>query len=103
MSILHRVVGLSLRDRMRSSAIREELGIEPLLLSAKRSQIRWFGHVVRMPPKCLRKTQDTLQGLCFSAGPGTPRESPGQLDKVAGEREVWTSLLRLLPTRLDPE
>ncbi|TWW59288.1 hypothetical protein D4764_06G0008180 [Takifugu flavidus] len=32
MSFLRRVAGLSLRDRVRSSAIREELGVEPLLL-----------------------------------------------------------------------
>ncbi|TWW59251.1 hypothetical protein D4764_06G0007810 [Takifugu flavidus] len=32
MSFLRRVAGLSLRDRVRSSAIREELGVELLLL-----------------------------------------------------------------------
>ncbi|TWW81631.1 hypothetical protein D4764_01G0014460 [Takifugu flavidus] len=37
-------------DRVRSSAIREELGVEPLLLRAEKSQMRWLGHLVRMPP-----------------------------------------------------
>ncbi|TWW67592.1 hypothetical protein D4764_02G0006330 [Takifugu flavidus] len=50
MSFLRRVAGLSLRDRVRSSAIREELGVEPLLLRVERSQMRWLGHLVRMPP-----------------------------------------------------
>uniref|UniRef100_A0AAQ4PNU2 Reverse transcriptase domain-containing protein n=1 Tax=Gasterosteus aculeatus aculeatus TaxID=481459 RepID=A0AAQ4PNU2_GASAC len=50
MGFLRRVAGVSLRDRGRSSAIREELGVEPLLLCVKRSQLRWFGHLVRMPP-----------------------------------------------------
>ncbi|KAJ8003299.1 hypothetical protein DPEC_G00167980 [Dallia pectoralis] len=45
-----KVAGLSLRDRVRSSVIREELGVEPLLLCIERSQLRWFGHLVRMPP-----------------------------------------------------
>uniref|UniRef100_A0A8C5B2H5 Dickkopf-related protein 1/2/4 C-terminal subdomain 1 domain-containing protein n=1 Tax=Gadus morhua TaxID=8049 RepID=A0A8C5B2H5_GADMO len=49
MSFLRRVAGVSLRDRVRSSAIREELGLEPLLLYLERSQLRWFGHLVRMP------------------------------------------------------
>ena len=40
----------------------------------------WFRHLVRMPPGRL----------------------PGEVDKVAGEREVWASLLRLLPRRPDP-
>ncbi|TWW74494.1 hypothetical protein D4764_14G0004970 [Takifugu flavidus] len=38
------------RDRVRSSAIREEFGVEPLLLRVERSQMRWLGHLVRMPP-----------------------------------------------------
>ncbi|TWW74394.1 hypothetical protein D4764_14G0003970 [Takifugu flavidus] len=43
MSFLHRVAGLSLRDRVRSSAIWEELGVEPLLLRVERSQMKWLG------------------------------------------------------------
>ena len=42
MGFLRRVAGVSLRDRVRSSAIREELRLEPLLLSLERSQWRWF-------------------------------------------------------------
>ncbi|TWW57360.1 hypothetical protein D4764_07G0000790, partial [Takifugu flavidus] len=38
------------RDRVRSSAIQEELGVEPLLLRVERNQMRWLGHLVRMPP-----------------------------------------------------
>ena len=50
MGFLHRVAGVSLRDRVRSSAIREGLGVEPLLLCVERSQLRWFGHLMRMQP-----------------------------------------------------
>ena len=50
MSFLRRVAGLSLRDRVRSSDIREGLRVEPLLLHVERSQMRWFGHLMRMPP-----------------------------------------------------
>ena len=32
-----------------TSAIPEDLRVEPLLLCAERSQMRWFGHLVRMP------------------------------------------------------
>ncbi|KAK0156417.1 Craniofacial development protein 2 [Merluccius polli] len=115
MSFLRRVAGLSLRDRVRSSVIREELGVDPLLLRVERSQMRWLGHLVRMPP-------GRLPGEVFRARPtgrrprGRPRtrwrdyvsrlawECLGipqeELDEVAGEREVWASLLRLL--RPDP-
>ncbi|KAK0130608.1 putative uncharacterized transposon-derived protein F52C9.6 [Merluccius polli] len=49
-SFLRRVAGLSLRDRVRSSVIREELGVDPLLHRVEKSQMRWLGHLVRMPP-----------------------------------------------------
>ncbi|TWW73562.1 hypothetical protein D4764_15G0009560 [Takifugu flavidus] len=97
---------------VRSSAIREELGVEPLLLRVERSQMRWLGHLVRMPP-------GRLPGEVFRAcpsgrrPPGRPRTRwkdyvsrlawerlgipPDELEEVAGEREVWASLLRLLP------
>ena len=51
MGFLRRVSGLSLRDRVRSSVIREGLGVEPLLLRIERSQMRWLGHLVRTPPE----------------------------------------------------
>ncbi|KAK3514114.1 hypothetical protein QTP70_005118 [Hemibagrus guttatus] len=77
MSFLHRVVGHSLRDRVRSSVTREELRVESLLLHIERGQLRWLGHLFRMPLgrlpgevfwACHReetpgKTQDTLESL----------------------------------------
>ena len=50
---LSRVAGLSLRDRVRSSPILEELGVEPMLLHVKRSEIRCLGLLVRMSGRCL--------------------------------------------------
>ncbi|KAF7644066.1 hypothetical protein LDENG_00228770, partial [Lucifuga dentata] len=50
MRFLRRVSGLTLRDRVRSSDIQEGLRVEPLLLHIERSQLRWFGHLIRMPP-----------------------------------------------------
>lgn len=39
------VAGRPLRDRVRSSATREELRVEPLLLHMERSLLRWLGHL----------------------------------------------------------
>ncbi|KAK3512527.1 hypothetical protein QTP70_015639 [Hemibagrus guttatus] len=114
MSFLRRVAGRSLRDRVRSSVTWEELGVEPLLLHIERGQLRWLGHLFRMPP-------GRLPGEVFRACPtgkrprgrprtrwrdyvsrlawerlGVPKE---KLEEVSGEREVWASLLRLLPPR----
>ncbi|KAK3517255.1 hypothetical protein QTP70_001470 [Hemibagrus guttatus] len=94
MSFLCRVAGRSFRDRVRSSVTREELGVEPLLLHIERGQLRWLGHLFRMPPGRLPgevfreeapgKTQDTLERLCVSAGLGTPRGPSGR-----AEGSVW--------------
>ncbi|TWW59948.1 hypothetical protein D4764_05G0000380 [Takifugu flavidus] len=61
---------MSFLQRGRSSAIREELGVEPLLLRVERSQMRWLGHLVRMPP-------ERLPGEVFRACP-SGRRPPGR-------------------------
>ncbi|KAK3564038.1 hypothetical protein QTP86_006949 [Hemibagrus guttatus] len=103
MSFLCRVAGRSLRDRVRSSVTREELGVEPLLLHIERGQLRWLGHLFRMPP-------GHLPGEVFRAFPigkrprGKPRTCwrdyvfrlawerlgvpPEELEEVTREREI---------------
>ncbi|KAJ8012499.1 hypothetical protein DPEC_G00043460 [Dallia pectoralis] len=117
MGFLRKVAGLSLRDRVRSSVIREELGVEPLLLRIERSQLRWFGHLVRMPPG--RLPREVLQARPAGRRPrGRPRTRwrdyistlaweclgipQSELANVAREREAWGPLLELLPPRPDP-
>ncbi|TWW62742.1 hypothetical protein D4764_04G0013890 [Takifugu flavidus] len=107
MSFLRRVAGLSLRDRVRSSDIREELAVEPLLLHIERSQLGWLGHLARMPsgrlplevfrPRGRPRTRwrDYISRLAWERL-GVP---PEELMEVAGERAVWASLLNLLPPR----
>ena len=112
MSFLCRVVGRSLRDRVRSSVTREELGVEPLLLHSERSQLRWLGHLYQMPPGHLPR--EVFLACPTGRRPrGRPRtrwsdyvtqlawESldilPEELKGVSREREVWVSLIRHLP------
>ncbi|TWW54384.1 hypothetical protein D4764_0180610 [Takifugu flavidus] len=78
MSFLRRVAGLFLRDRLGcpldASLVRRPLG---------RPRTHWRDYVSRLVWERL----------------GIP---PDELEEVAGEREVWASLLRLLPPRPDP-
>ena len=55
MRYLRRIKGVTLFNKVRSSEIRKSLNIEPLLLRIERSQLRWFGHVSRMPQERLPK------------------------------------------------
>ena len=55
MRFLRRIEGVTLFNKVRSSEIRKSLNIKPLLLRIERSQLRWFGHVSRMPQERLPK------------------------------------------------
>ena len=55
MRFLRRIEGVTLFNKVRSSDIRKSLNIEPLLLRIERSQLKWFGHVSRMPQERLPK------------------------------------------------
>ncbi|TWW79364.1 hypothetical protein D4764_10G0003940 [Takifugu flavidus] len=89
MSFLRRVAGLNLRDRVRSSDIREELGVEPLLLHIERSLLGWLGHLARMPsgrlPLEVFRTYPTGR---------RPRSDPGLgggITSLAGLGSSWGS------------
>ena len=55
MRILQKIEGVTLFNKVRSSEIRKSLNVEPLLLRIERSQLRWFGHVSKMPQERLPK------------------------------------------------
>ena len=55
MRFLRRIEGVTLFNKVRSYEIRKSLNIKPLLLRIERSQLRWFGHVSRMPQERLPK------------------------------------------------
>ena len=61
MRFLRRIEGVTLFNKVRNSEIRKSLNIEPLLLRIERSQLRWFGHVSRMPQERLPKQDFTCQ------------------------------------------
>ncbi len=86
MSFLRRVAGRSLRDRVRSSVTREELRVEPLLLHIERGQLRWLGHLFRMPP-------GRLPGKVFRVRP-TGTMSPGWPGNASvSPRKSWRKCL----------
>ena len=55
MRFLRKIEGVALFNKMRSSEIRKSLNIELLLLRIERFQLKWFGHVSRMPQERLPK------------------------------------------------
>ena len=112
MRFLRRIEGVTLFNKVRSSEIRKSLNVEPLLLRIERSQLRWFGHVSRMPQERLPK--QALHAKANGRRPvGRPRTRwtdyiedlgwnrlglrPSEMMEVMEDREVWRLNLELLP------
>ena len=107
MRFLRRIEGVTLFNKMRSSEIRKSLNIEPLLLRIKRSQLRWFGHVSRMPKQALlakangrrpvgrlrTRWTDYIEDL----GWNRLGLRPSEMMEVMEDRKVWWLNLELLP------
>ena len=112
MRYLRRIEGVTLFNKVRSSEIRKSLNIEPLLLRIERSQLRWFGHVSRMPQERLPK-QALLAKSNGRRPVGRPRTRwidyienlgwnrlgllPNEMMEVMDDRDVRRLNLELLP------
>ena len=113
MRFLRRIEEVTLFNKVRSSEIRKSLNIKALLLRIKKSQLRWFGHVSRMPQE--RLPEQALHAKANGRRPvGRPRTRwtdytedlgwnrlglrPSEMMEVMEDREVWRLNLELLPS-----
>ena len=55
MKALRLIMGVTRRDRKRNTYIRATLGVEPLILTIEKNQLRWYGHVRRRGPESRAK------------------------------------------------
>ncbi|TWW54837.1 hypothetical protein D4764_0216900 [Takifugu flavidus] len=92
MSFLPRVAGLSLRDRVRSSDIREELGVEPLLLHIERKVFRTCPTGRRPRGRPRTKWRDYISHLAWER-----LGFPGGADGSGRGEGCLGTLLKLLP------
>ena len=107
---LRKIKGVTMFDKHRNTEIRKSLDIESLLLRIESSQLRWFGHVSRMPDERLHK--QTLYAKVSGKRPvGRPRTRwldysenlgwnrlklyPSKMQSVLVDREVWRLNLEL--------
>ena len=49
MKCLRKAVNKTRRDKIRNEVIRDMAGAKPVLQHIKQQQIKWFGHITRMP------------------------------------------------------
>ena len=86
MRYLRQVAGFRRIDKVRNRTIREKLNTEMLLLKVERSQLRWFGHVLKI-------TRNRLVYQVYSAGPNANRPR-------GRARARWTVEIRNLCARV---
>lgn len=60
---------------MKSLNTQKDLGVEPLLLRIERSQLRWFGNLIKMPPGCL--SPEVFGHIQLREDPGVNPENAG--------------------------
>ena len=89
MKFLRRVANKTKRDRERNNKIREDLKIKPLLQEIEKKQLKWYGHMKRMP-------KERIPRKCWEArmegrkGRGRPRTSWMDCIKEAGRKRGKT-------------
>ena len=65
------MMGVSLRDKIRSDELRRKLGITPAIEFVKKQQLNWFGHITRQ-----RKTNNTQAAINKCYETKRPRGRP---------------------------
>jgi len=113
MRFLRRILGVTRMDQINNDRIREAINIEPLLLWVERSQLRWYGHVLRM-------SQERVTRRIVDANPrvgrpvGRPRArwmddmnelcrrvhlNPNNVQELAQDRPAWSRMVSSLTPR----
>ena len=64
MKCLRKAVNKTRRDKIRNEVIRDMVGTKPMLDQIESHRIKWFGHLMRMPPNqpALRTYNSKLSG-----------------------------------------
>lgn len=94
-SFLRGGAGLSLREGVQSSVIQEELKVE--LLHSKKSRLRWFWHLPRMPSfrrgvlDMSHWEESPVRTWWRAYNPWMAWERRCELEEMAGKLEVWAS------------
>ena len=97
---MRNVAGVTRRDHIRNTYIREALKIEPVTLFVERSQLRWLGHVLRMSEDGLPKR--VLEASLEGRRPvGRPRQRWEKQAEELCKTKLWLEWDEVLETAQD--
>ena len=108
MQMVRWMCGARLKDEIRSSELRNRLGIDSIVNHLRTNRLRWFGHVKRADDNnWIKQCQNVLvPGRC---GKGRPRkrwndnikEDPRKLEineNLASDRDAWKIAIKKHPS-----
>jgi len=106
MRMLRYMSGKTRQDRIRNAAIRERVGVAPIVEKLVENRLRWFGHVERRPVDAVVRRVDQMEESRVKRGRGRPKKTiretirkdleVNELDpNMVFDRTLWRHLIHV--------
>ncbi|KAH1199390.1 hypothetical protein GmHk_18G052760 [Glycine max] len=106
MRMLRWMCGKTRQDKIRNKAIRERVGVAPIVEKMVENRLRWFGHVERRPVDSVVKRVDQMERRQTIRGRGRPKKTIREVIKkdleingldrsMVLDRTLWRKLIHV--------
>ncbi|KAL5164394.1 hypothetical protein HKD37_18G049725 [Glycine soja] len=106
MRMLRWMCGKTRQDKIRNGAIRERVGVAPIVEKMVENRLRWFGHVERRPVDSVVRRVDQMEGRQTIQGRGRPKKTIREVIKkdlelndldrsMVLDRTLWRKLIHV--------
>ena len=106
MRMLRWMCGKTRQDKIRNGAIRERVGVTPIVEKMVENRLRWFGHVERKPVDSVVRRVDQMERRQTIRGRGRPKKTIREVIKkdleingldrsMVLDRTLWRKLIHV--------
>ncbi|RZB42906.1 hypothetical protein D0Y65_053489 [Glycine soja] len=106
MRMLRWMCGKTRQDKIRNEAIRERVGVAPIVEKMVENRLRWFGHVERRPVDSVVRRVDQMERRQTIRGRGRPKKTIREVIKkdlelhdldrsMVLDRTLWRKLIHV--------
>ncbi|KAH1211080.1 LINE-1 retrotransposable element ORF2 protein [Glycine max] len=106
MRMLRWMCGKTRQDKIRNEAIRERVGVAPIVEKMVKNRLRWFGHVERRPVNSVVRRVDQMERRQTIRGRGRPKKTIREVIKkdlelndldrsMVLDRTLWRKLIHV--------